>query len=84
MSNGNQNLDDYFPAGSTATDAIKRKVSNSFQGNVIQTNTPVLTLADLKTILDEKDKKSNRQFWMGIVVTVILALIGIIVSIIVI
>lgn len=79
MPNGNPNLDDYFPAGSTATDAIKRKVSNSFQGNVIQTNTPVLTLEDMQIILNEQEKKSNKRFWIGISITVLLAIIGIMV-----
>ena len=78
MPNGNPNLDDYFPAGSTAADSIKTRINSG--GGTLQTNSHVLTLEDLKTIRDEDRKRSR----INLAVTIILALIGIAVSIIII
>ena len=74
MSNGISNINDYFPAGSTATDSIKTRINNGIQNGTLQINGPVLTLEDLKTIRAE-DKK---RFHITLAVTIIFAIIGII------
>jgi len=75
MSNGNPNLDDYFPGGSTATNTIKTRISNQIQSGVLTINGPVLTLDDYKTIRNEDRKEDRKKFWISNAVTIVVAII---------
>lgn len=72
MPNGNPNLDDYFPGGSTAVDTIKNRINNEIQRGTLQINSAVLTLEDLRTITSVEQKIATKRYKIGLAVAIIL------------
>jgi len=70
MSNGNHNLNIYFPSGAKAN-IIKNEISIEVERGTLTREDRVITLDQLKEIKDEQ----RRRFWEGQAITIIIAII---------
>ena len=83
MSNRNNILDDYFPAGSAEITSIKERINNQIQTGALQINGPILTLEQLQIIRNEDKKDAKKKFWYGQAITIICAIAAIMITILV-
>lgn len=78
MSNGNHNLDDYFPAGSAELNSVRERVRGLIQSGTYADNTLMLTKKEFETAMAKSDKKAKLYFLYGLFI----GIAGIIVTII--
>jgi len=81
MSNGNNNLDKYFPAGSVYLNSVKQRIQNLIQSGTLTDDSPILTKREFYTAMDKMEKDANKKFWIGIAIGISVGIVGILVTI---
>jgi len=70
MTNGNPNLDEYFPSGSRAN-VIKNEIANEIERGTLNFDGRVATLVQIQEMKNEQRK----NFWIGQGITIFIVII---------
>lgn len=77
MSNGEHNLDKYFPAGSAELNSVQHRVRDMMQNGTYTDDTLIFSKREFNTAMAKMETKTKLYFLYGLIV----GLVGILVTI---
>jgi predicted nucleic acid-binding Zn ribbon protein len=69
------NISEYFPSGSAVSNKIKSQIENQLKDGTLKLSAPALTLDQMKTLLKEQKRNDMILALIGIIVTIVVGVV---------